>query len=90
MMLSLKEFSIVFGIVASIVGASVGYGKHSQEIKDTKEILIEVKTDAKEKMAIHRQEIKELNEAIAENSEVNVRQTVVLESITKVLEKLDH
>lgn len=73
-MTSIRDMAVVFGIIASIIGAAIAYGSNIKEIKDTKESLFEFKTDVK----------KELKE----NRDINLQQTVLLKETSIRLEGL--
>lgn len=74
----IKDTSIVIGIVASIIGAGIGYGKHSQAIVETKEKVIEVKKDVKDNQNIN------IEQTIALE-----KQAVILEQVATTLEKVE-
>ena len=86
---NMKDISIGLAVVGTVLATGVKYGVVTDRLETQGVEIVKVVDDAKDHRKEQKEDISELKQAIAENTVVNVRQTVVLEGITRVLEKLD-
>ena len=89
MLLKIKDLAIVFGIVASIIGAGVAYGKVSQQIDDTIRIVDTNKEDIGRDIVVLQEELI-VKRSIDLEQTVLIQQVVVeVRNIAKITEKLE-
>ena len=74
--MKVKELSVVIGLVLTIIGAGVGYGQLQAKANETEKKVEEVKED-----------IKSTEEAIDTEENINIRQTIMLENMSKIQER---
>jgi len=77
-----KTGIVSFGIIATLIGGGIGYGQLQGQVKATKEVVIENKTEIKENQKINVEQTVAL-------TELGFTLKGVSKALDKVVEKLD-
>ena len=74
----MKNLAIPISLVATLIGVAVGYGALQNKVTTQKEDV--VKLEGK---------VEKTKEAVSENEKIDLRQSIILETIANQLNKLD-
>ena len=73
-----KDISVALGIVALLGGGFISYGRVQAQTVQVKDEVEEV-----------RQEVKEVEKEVYVEENINIRQSIMLENIANILEKVE-
>lgn len=89
MLSSVKDIGIALGVMASIIGAGVGYGRVSAQVDNTIKVVAENKKETVK-------DVDEIKEELREKRAVDLQQSIILnktvfqlERNTKILDKIE-